>query len=127
MKILADENCGLSFRSALANAGHDVRLIRDISPGLDDDAVFALAIEQGCVLLTHDRDFGNISERADARPPAIVLMRLRALNAATRAAMVVRVLAELGENLIGHFVVVEPHQVRSRPFKIDGEFDALDP
>jgi predicted nuclease of predicted toxin-antitoxin system len=110
MKILADENCGRSFLSALTQAGHEVSLIDDIAPGLDDEAIFAMAREQGLVLLTHDRDFGNIAEHAATRPPGVVA-------AATRAAIVVKALAELGDGLAGSFVVIEPMGIRTRRYE----------
>ena len=117
MKILVDENCGPAFRSRLANAGHDVKTIRDIAPGVDDGAVFAMARAEGRVLLTHDRGFGNLAEQANARPPAILLMRLRTLGSATCAKLVVQALAELGDSLEGHFVVIEPRGIRTRSYK----------
>ncbi|MBS0472886.1 MAG: DUF5615 family PIN-like protein [Proteobacteria bacterium] len=117
MKVLADENCGQTFKRVLMAAGHDVQLIRDIARGLDDEAVFDLAREQGRILLTHDRDFGGIAEQAATRPPAVVLMRLRTLSPDSCAALVAKTLADLGETLVGHFVVIEPMGVRIRRYK----------
>jgi hypothetical protein len=51
------------------------------------------------------------------RPPAIVLMRLQRLLPAARTAAAVKALVAAGQSLLGHFTVVEPHQVRSRLFK----------
>ena len=127
MNILADENCGFTLLSALADAGHDVVAIRDVGPGMDDKAVFELAVTERRVLLTNDQDFGYIVERAMAQPPSVLLMRFPDdLSAVTRAEIVVRVISNLGDQLIGHFVVIEPASVRARPFKTDGDDDALD-
>jgi predicted nuclease of predicted toxin-antitoxin system len=117
MKFLADENCGFTLMSALTAAGHDVKSIVRIAPGISDESVFALAAQEGRILLTHDRDFGLIAESANERPPAIVLMRLRNISAKMRAQIVAQAIAELGESLGGHLTVIGLASIRSRPYK----------
>lgn len=117
MRVLADENCGSMLLSALTGAGHDVKAVARIEPGIADVDVFALAKQEDRILLTHDTGFGHIAELADARPPAITLMRLREVRAALRAKIVVRAITDLGGSLSGHFVVVGPTSVRMRPYK----------
>lgn len=103
--------------STLAAAGHDVKSIVRTQPGMDDRKVFALAESEKRVLLTHDRGFGLLAERAKQKPPTIILMRLRGLNAVTRARIVLQVISDLGESIDGHFVVIEHAGVRTRRYK----------
>jgi predicted nuclease of predicted toxin-antitoxin system len=117
MRIMADENCGGTLMSALRKAGHDVEYIRDVAPGMGDEGVFALAHSDSRVLLTYDRDFGYIAERMTDRPPAVLLMRLHGLPVETNAAIVVQTIAELGDTLFGHFVVIGHAGFRARPYK----------
>jgi predicted nuclease of predicted toxin-antitoxin system len=117
VQILADENCDGIIVSQLRSAGHDVASVMEIMPGAPDAAIFLRAAEDHRVLLTHDHDFGLIAERAQTRPPAVVLMRLGQLSALARAEMVMKVFAQLGESLLGRFVVIEPEQVRDRALK----------
>ncbi|HEY4113933.1 MAG TPA: DUF5615 family PIN-like protein [Rhizomicrobium sp.] len=117
MKILADENCGATLVSALAAAGHDVKSIVRTQPGAGDEIVFDLACKEGRVLLTYDRDFGLLAEIASERPPAILLARLRKISSKARSQIIVQAIAGFGDALLGHLTVIEPHQIRSRPFK----------
>lgn len=117
MRFLADENCGGTLMSTLAAAGHDVKSIVRTQPGMEDGRVFALAESERRVLLTHDRGFGLLAERAQEKPPAIVLMRLRGLSAATRARIVLQAVSDLGKSINGHFVVIEHAGVRTRRYK----------
>jgi predicted nuclease of predicted toxin-antitoxin system len=117
MRILADENCGPTLLSALRAAGHDVRWIRDVELGMDDEVIFALAIEDTRVLLTYDQDFGYIAQHAMELPPAVLLMRLHGLPVEANAAIVVRTIADMGDTLFGHFVVIEHASFRARPYK----------
>ena len=117
MKLLADENCERKMIENLRAAGHDVVTILDMSPSIDDETVFKLARSEGRVLLTNDRDFGLIAERAANRPLAVLLMRLDPLSLGRRIDVVLRSLAELGDGLVGQFIVIEPHQIRSRIYE----------
>jgi predicted nuclease of predicted toxin-antitoxin system len=117
MKVLADENCEREMIDSLRLAGHDVETILDMSPGIDDEMVFGLAQSESRVLLTGDHDFGLIAERATARPPAVLLMRLERLSLRRRIEIVLHILAELGEGIASQFIVIEPHQVRSRIYE----------
>ena len=117
MKILADENCEREMIAALRMAGHDVVTILDMAAGVDDGWVFEFAQNEGRVLLTNDRDFGVIAEHADVRPPAVILMRLERLGFRNRMEIILRRLAELGDGVDRQFVVIEPHQVRTRVYE----------
>lgn len=117
MKILADENCEIEIIAELRALGHDVATIAEMAPSVDDDAVFSLARQQGRILLTNDKDFGLIAEHATIRPPAVVLMRLERVAPPSRVRIALRAIAQLGESMNGQFIVVEPNQLRSRPFE----------
>ena len=117
MKILADENCEREMFDALRSAGQDVASVLDMSPSMDDGAVFELAQSESRVLLANDRDFGVIAEHAEMRPPAVIPMRLERLGLHHRIETVLRTFAELGGDVGGQFIVIEPHQVRTRVYK----------
>ena len=117
MKILADENCEREMVDRLRIAGHDVVTVLDMAPSIDDEMVFELAQQEGRVLLTNDHDFGVIAEHSEARPPAVILMRLERLSFHRRMEIVLHTFAELGDSLPGQFIVIEPHQLRSRYYE----------
>jgi predicted nuclease of predicted toxin-antitoxin system len=117
MKIIADENCEREMIDSLRSVGHDVVTILDLAPSVDDETVFTLARKQGRILLTNDHDFGVIAEHSEARPPAVILMRLERLSFRRRMEIVLQTVAELDNDISGQFVVIEPHQVRSRQYE----------
>jgi predicted nuclease of predicted toxin-antitoxin system len=117
MKIFANENCEREMVNRLRAAGHDAVTILDMAPSIDDRAVFELARKEDRVLLTNDHDFGVIAEHSKSRPPAIVLMRLDRLSFRRRMEIFLQTFAELGNNLPGQFIVIEPHQIRGRLYE----------
>ena len=60
MNFVADESCALPVIRALREAGHDVLAIAEMAPGASDDRVLECALEENRVLITEDRDFGEL-------------------------------------------------------------------
>lgn len=60
VRFLADESCDFRIVRALRAAGHDVHAIVEDSPGAPDGAVLESARKVNRILLTEDRDFGQL-------------------------------------------------------------------
>ena len=63
MRFLVDECAGPAAASWLRGLGHDVYSIFDESPGLDDGSIIAQASAENRILITADKDFGDIVYR----------------------------------------------------------------
>jgi hypothetical protein len=114
MRFLADENFPRAAVAALEAAGHDIAWVRLTTPGAADADVLAAAARESRVLLTFDKDFGELAARS-ALPPGcgVVLFRLPAPGAEPAAGrLVARIAARDDWN--GHFSVIEPGRVRMR-------------
>lgn len=114
--VLADENVPRASIERLRTAGIDVRSVAERDPGILDVAVLELARAEGRLLLTFDRDFGElIYRRRHAAPAAVVYLRF-APSDPHEPAVVFRRLLDHGEiELEGRFTVVTRDQVRQRP------------
>jgi len=115
MRFLADENFPRVAVAALEKAGHDVVWIRNAAPGSTDPEVLSFATREGRILLTFDKDFGELA--AHAPLPAgcgVVLLRLPVPNSEAASE---RFAAQIGarEDWDGHFSVIEPARIRMRP------------
>lgn len=98
----------------LAQRGHDVLWMRDASPGAADDGVLALAGSGQRILLTFDKDFGELAFRRGL--PAIsgvVLVRIESPSPSQLAERVAAAL-ESRKDWTGRFSVIEPDRVRMR-------------
>ena len=69
MRFLADESCDFAVVRALREAGHDVAAVRELSLGVADDVVINLAVRENRILLTEDKDFGQLVYAHAANPP----------------------------------------------------------
>ena len=57
--ILADENIHGTIIQILRDAGFDVISVRELSSGAKDEVIIQMAQQNGYVLLTEDKDFGE--------------------------------------------------------------------
>src|ERR1041385_8727573 len=106
MKFLADENFPCPALLALREAGNDVRSVAEESPGLSDEKVAELCERDERVLLTFDKDFGELVFRLGLRAgSAIVLFRL-VPRSPIEVVAILRSLMETGTLVAGVFCVV---------------------
>jgi hypothetical protein len=77
MRFLANENFPGAAVAALSAAGHDVVWVRMAAPGMADPDVPAWAVREDRILLTFDKDFGELA-RGSALPRTcgVVLLRM---------------------------------------------------
>lgn len=61
MKFLLDVcTSSRSLRALLSDLGHDVRLVGEGDPRSSDDIVLGLARQEGRIVVTEDKDFGEL-------------------------------------------------------------------
>lgn len=114
-RFLADENFPPAGIGLLRSAGHDVAAIREDAASASDPAVLARAVREQRILLTFDRDHGElIFRRSHPAPLGVVYFRLATDDAEAAAVWVLRWLAEEQPPLEGWFTVVS-EKVRRRP------------
>jgi hypothetical protein len=114
MRFLANENFPGDAVTALEAAGHDIAWVRTAAPGSTDEDILAWAVREGRVILTFDKDFGELAWRVGLPASSgIVLFRLPMPAAAGVGATLA---ARIGERTdwAGHFTVIEPGRIRMR-------------
>ncbi len=115
MNFLADESVDQPIVERLRADGHDVLAVAELTPSMPDDLVLAQANHRGDLLLTADKDFGELVFRQHRVTAGVVLIRLAGLSAASKAAIVSTVMHEYGAELLHAFTVISPGMVRIRP------------
>jgi predicted nuclease of predicted toxin-antitoxin system len=115
VRLLVDECCDPRLVAGLRQASHDVRYVLETDPGASDEQVVALSIEQDRVLITEDKDFGEIAIRDGKRLPGIILIRIAPENRRRKPALVLALLTRHGDRLPGNYAVVDETSVRLRP------------
>ena len=112
MDFVADESCAGPVIRALHEAGHDVIAISEIAKGEADEQVLERALAEKRVLITEDRDFGELVYARGRSTAGVLLVRFPSSVRRAKPATVVEAVAKLGLRLQGAFAVVEPGRVR---------------
>ena len=113
VRLFADECVANSTIERLLSAGFDITRAADICPSVDDEQVLATAYQDGRVLLTADKDFGELAVRFGRPTRGVVNLALGDLATAARARIAVARLTELGDRILGNLVTIEPGRVSS--------------
>jgi predicted nuclease of predicted toxin-antitoxin system len=112
MKFVVDECTGPVVAAWLAQQGHDVVSIYDESPGVDDDAILHRSFTESRILITGDKDFGELIFRDNRPHHGVVLLRLTNDSPANRIRVLGDVLQAHGNSVADQFVVVSDSGVR---------------
>ncbi len=86
-----------------------------MSPSIADEDVLALASRSNALLITADKDFGELVFRQRRATTGVLLLRLAGLPAEEKSAIVLSVLTAHMVELAGAFSVVSPQRLRIRP------------
>lgn len=115
MRFLANENFPSDAVTALEAAGHDIVWVRSAAPGSKDQDILAWAVRESRVMLTFDKDFGELAWRVGLPASSgVVLFRLP-MPPAVGAGAILAARIEERTDWAGYFTVIEPGRVRMRP------------
>jgi predicted nuclease of predicted toxin-antitoxin system len=114
VRLLLDENISPIIGAALTGAGHDVSATATACPGALDMQLVALAAAEDRVIVSEDKDFGDLVFREGLRPPGLIRLVLPGYWPAKKAARLIEVLARAGTSAVGAMLVVEPTRTRLR-------------
>jgi predicted nuclease of predicted toxin-antitoxin system len=120
LKLLLDENIGRSTSEALRRQGHDVSWIGGDSAGTADPAIMAQAEREGRVVVTKDKDFGELAFKNGQAHKGVILLRLADERPENTLSVILGVLHHLAHRKPPFFVVASDTEFRlhaSRPAK----------
>jgi predicted nuclease of predicted toxin-antitoxin system len=114
MRFLLDESADSRLEAFLTGRDHVVlTLVRDYQPGLPDREVLRIAQQEACILITNDRDFGELTFRQRLAHSGVIFFRLQTVDLDSKLYWLNRVLTSYSDQL-KEFVVVTEHGVRVR-------------
>jgi predicted nuclease of predicted toxin-antitoxin system len=114
MRFCADENFLAAAVEALRQTGHDVFWICTSMGGASDEEVLSLAVAENRILLTFDKDFGDLVFQSSLpATPGIILFRIPTTSPAAAADFISNVISSR-DDWSGQFAVVTNEKIRVR-------------
>ena len=99
MRLVCDEGVDRQIVERLRAGEHEVVYIAEVAQGATDEEVLRRAAQEKALLLTTDKDFGELVFRQQRSPHGVVLLRLAGLSQERKAAAVATALARYGHEL----------------------------
>jgi predicted nuclease of predicted toxin-antitoxin system len=113
--FLADEGVEKQIVTALRSEGHVVTYVAEMDPGVADDVVLEWANKEKALLLTSDKNFGEMVFRQRRLSAGVILVRLSGLPPLKKAEAVLNLIRRHSQELVEAFSVVTPAGTRIRP------------
>lgn len=114
MNLVADEGVDRPIVERLRNDGHQVWYVAEMAPGIGDEEVLSLANNESALLMTSDKDFGELVYRQNLVHSGVILIRLEGLLLTTKAQIVSLSIKKHYKELTPSFSVITPGNIRIR-------------
>ena len=118
MIFIADESVDCQIIERLRQDGHRVFDVTELNPGISDDKVLSMANESKAILLTADRDFGDLVFRQGRLHEGIVLIRLAGLSSTKKAELTSSIINRHTKEIKQAFSVITAASVRIRKLNL---------
>ena len=114
MKLFADESVDRPIVERLRQDGHEVLYVAEMAPSISDGEVLGQANSLEAVLLTADKDFGELVYRQGRIHSGVILIRLAGVSSEAKVTIVSTAIRDRGADLSDGFSVITPATVRIR-------------
>ncbi|MFH1259320.1 MAG: DUF5615 family PIN-like protein [Elusimicrobiota bacterium] len=114
MKFIADENVDKPIVDRIRKEGHEVIYVAEVLPNISDDEVIRLVNRESAVLITADKDFGELVFRMGRVVYGVVLVRLSGLPLIEKAEIVLKAIVKYADQLMHSFAVITQDGIRIR-------------
>ncbi|MEW6572155.1 MAG: DUF5615 family PIN-like protein [Bacillota bacterium] len=115
LRFLADANVERDIITRIAVLGYDIQWVPTAHISLDDETILRLAEKEGRILITNDKDFGELIFRQKRVSAGIVLIRIKGATGKQKAEIIGKLVTIYGNKLRGNFVVVTARKCRFLP------------
>jgi predicted nuclease of predicted toxin-antitoxin system len=112
LKFLADESCDFGVVRELRDNGHDVLAVCEFAKRLEDPDVIDLSVRKDRILITEDKDFGQLVFAHGHGTCGVILVRFPATARRRLPSDLVRLVEQKKQALRNSFVVLEPGRFR---------------
>lgn len=112
MRFLVDESCDAAVARALISGGYEVKTVVSVARGAEDEVVLDLASREQRILVTEDKDFGELAFVSKRRAVGIILVRYPFAARQSLPQAIVELLRERPQEIPGALVVLEPSRAR---------------
>lgn len=107
LKFLVDINLGKKVEYWLLEKGYDVKIVREIDARMSDREVLKIAVSEDRMIITMDKDFGELVYNSGMSHSGVLILRLEDANANEKVKILEEILTKHQDKLSGNFCVFQ--------------------
>lgn len=112
MKFIVDENIGFRIVEFLRAEKHDILYVAEKIKSFDDISILKIAFKEKRILITKDKDFGDLVFRKNFPHSGVIFLRLSNNNGVNTIKFLTFLLKMENINFNKSFITVRDHNVR---------------
>ena len=114
VNVLVDVSAGQAVADAIAALNHDVEFVRDRDPKMPDVDILRWAVREKRLVVTMDKDFGELVFRSGLDHSGVLLLRLEDARIAEKVRVVTELFTQFADRLANQFSVYRDGRLRIR-------------
>lgn len=114
LKSLVDVGVGKSVEDWLRKEGRHTLAVRDRDPGMEDFEILKWAVQEERLVITTEKDFGELGFQSKNPHKGILLLRLEDVPSSEKVKIVEFIFNLYGDQLVKNFSVYQNGQLRIR-------------
>jgi len=114
LKFIVDVGVGRKVESWLKENGYDVKSILDIDPQMPDSVILEIADSELRMVLTMDKDFGELVFNKGHNHSGVMILRLEDANGEQKKEVMNEILTHYSGEIINKFCVFQDGNLRIR-------------
>jgi len=112
IRFVADVNVEKAIVDFLRTDGYDIKWVPDFDCEMADDDLLMLANKERRILITNDKDFGELTFLQKKLSVGVILIRVKGQKAHDKVKLMRMVLKNHSDKLWNHFVIVNRTKFR---------------
>lgn len=118
LKFLANVNVEKPIIDFLVKKGFDIKWIVDIDKRMSDIQVCKIADNEQRIVLSNDKDFGEIVFFQKKILYGIILFRVKGQNSLEKITLLEKLLDKYADKITNHFVIITKEKFRFIPLEV---------
>ncbi len=117
IKFLVDVGVGKSIENYLCEKGYDTKSVRKIDPAMSDDNIIRLAAAEKRMVITMDKDFGELIYHSRMNHCGVLLLRLEDAAVPEKLQIVKSILDTYSSKIANCFCVFQKNKFRVKQIR----------
>lgn len=110
--FVVDVGVGITIENWLDLENYKVIPVRSVNAEMEDEAILSMALSENAIIITMDKDFGELVFRENKRHCGVLLLRLEDAVAEEKLAVIQSIFPDHVEEIIGNFAVFQNGRLR---------------